>query len=102
MIRVSVLYPATGEAFDHDYYRDRHIPMLREKLGDALLAVSAQKGLGDGLGGDPPFVAAAHLDFESAESFQAAFMPVAGDVIGDLANYTTIQPTMLLSDLVVS
>jgi uncharacterized protein (TIGR02118 family) len=100
MIRVSVFYPATGEAFDHDYYGDRHMPMLREKLGDALLASSAQKGVSDGMGGDPPFVAVAHLDFESAEAFQAAFMPIAGDVIGDAANYTHIQPTMLLSEII--
>jgi uncharacterized protein (TIGR02118 family) len=100
MIRLSVLYPATeGASFDHDYYRDRHTPMLQEKLGDALRAVSVERGIGDGMGGDPPFVAASHLDFDSVEAFQAALMPVAGDIVGDLPNYTTIQPTMLLSEL---
>jgi uncharacterized protein (TIGR02118 family) len=101
MIRVSVLYPATeGKSFDHDYYRDTHLAMLREKLGDALKGISAERGIGDGMGGDPAFVAAVHLDFESAEAFQAAFMPAAGDVVADVPNYTTIQPTMLMSELV--
>ena len=28
MIRLSVLYPATeGATFDHDYYRDHHVPL---------------------------------------------------------------------------
>src|SRR5687768_7729195 len=78
MIRMSVFYPTTeGESFDHDYYVSKHLPLLREKLGDALKNVTAQKGTDNGMGGEPPFVAIAHLDFESAEEFQAAFMPVA-------------------------
>jgi uncharacterized protein (TIGR02118 family) len=101
MIRMSVFYPATeGQAFDHDYYVGSHLPMLREKLGDALKGLSAQKGTGDGLGGDPPFVAIAHLDFDSADAFQAAFMPAAGDIVADVANYTAIQPMMLMSELI--
>lgn len=101
MIRVSVLYPSSdGAAFDHDYYRDKHVPMLREKLGDALEDISVDVGVGDGMGGPAPFVAAAHLVFESAEAFQGAMMPVAGDVIGDVPNYTTIQPVMQLSEIV--
>ena len=101
MIRMSVFYPSTeGQAFDHDYYVATHLPLLREKLGDALKNVTAQKGTDNGMGGDPPFVAIAHLDFESTEEFQAAFMPVAGDIISDVANYTAIQPTMLMSELI--
>jgi hypothetical protein len=45
-------------------------------------------------------VAAAHLVFESAEAFQGAMMPVAGDVIGDAPNYTAIQPVVQLSEIV--
>jgi uncharacterized protein (TIGR02118 family) len=101
MIRVSVLYPANdGAAFDHDYYRDKHIPMLREKLGDALKDLAVEKGVGDGMGGPAPFVAAAHMTFESVEDFQGALMPVAGDVVGDVPNYTAIQPVMQLSEIV--
>lgn len=101
MIRVSVMYPATeGAAFDHDYYASKHIPMLRDKLGDALKEVAVDRGVGDGMGGPAPFVAAAHMVFESAEAFQGALMPVAGDVLGDVPNYTSIQPVMQLSEIV--
>ena len=38
MIKMSVYYPADrGSKFDHDYYRTRHMPLIRERLGDACL-----------------------------------------------------------------
>ena len=38
MIKISVMYPG-GEnvRFDMDYYVGKHMPMVREKLGAALL-----------------------------------------------------------------
>ena len=32
MIKVSVMYPNTpGGRFDHDYYRDKHMPLVKER-----------------------------------------------------------------------
>ena len=37
MIKVSMMYPNNaGARFDHDYYRDKHMPMLKEKMGMCL------------------------------------------------------------------
>ena len=101
MITVSVLYPATeGASFDHDYYLDKHIPLLQEKLGDALKGVRVEKGIGNAMGGDAPFVAAVHMQFESGDAFGAAMIPHLGEIGGDVANYTTIQPVMQMSEIV--
>ncbi len=36
MIKVSVMYPnKEGARFDHAYYRDKHMPMVKAKMGDA-------------------------------------------------------------------
>jgi uncharacterized protein (TIGR02118 family) len=36
MIKVSVMYPNTAEArFDHDYYRDKHMPLIKSRMGAA-------------------------------------------------------------------
>lgn len=103
MIKVSVLYPNTsGAKFDHDYYRDQHLPLVKTCLGDALLRYTIDRGLAGGAPGAPAsFVAMCHLYCESVESFQAAFGPKAGQILGDVPNYTDLQPTLQISEVVV-
>ena len=37
MIKVSVMYPnKPGARFDHDYYRDKHMPLVKARLDLAL------------------------------------------------------------------
>jgi uncharacterized protein (TIGR02118 family) len=101
MITVSVLYPATeGASFDHDYYRDKHIPLIEERLGDALKGVRIEKGVGNGMGGDPPFVAGVHMLFDSMDAFGSAMAPHGAELAGDMQNYTTVSPVMQVSEVV--
>lgn len=94
MIRLSVLYPSTdGATFDHDYYRDNHVPLAMRTWG--LDSAEIDKGI------DGPYVAAVHFTFESLEAMQSAMgAEGTGDVIADVANYTTIAPVMQTSEVV--
>ena len=94
MIRLSVLYPKTeGASFDHDYYRDKHVPLACKTFG--LASAEIDKGL------DGPYVAAVHFKFDSMEAVGAAMGSAGiGDVMADVANYTTIQPVMQTSETV--
>ncbi|WP_169204283.1 EthD family reductase, partial [Aromatoleum bremense] len=67
MIRVSVLYPnAAGTKFDMAYYRNKHIPMVKQLLGIACKRIDVDHGLA---GAQPElsatFAAMAHLTFDS-------------------------------------
>ena len=103
MIKVSVMYPNTaGARFDHDYYRDKHMPMLKEKMGDACKSYTIDKGLAGGAPGAPaPYIGMCHIYCDSVESFQAAFGPHAKAIMADIANYTDLQPVMQISEVVV-
>jgi uncharacterized protein (TIGR02118 family) len=94
MIRLSVLYPVTeGATFDHDYYRDKHVPLAVRTWG--LDGAEIDKGL------DGPYVAAVHFKFSSAEALQAAMAAEGtGDVLADVANYTSIAPVLQTSEIV--
>jgi uncharacterized protein (TIGR02118 family) len=101
MIKVSVFYAdREGSKFDMDYYCSRHIPMVREKLGAACKGVAVEQGVGGATPGSRPgFIAMGHLYFDSIEAFQKAFSPNADTIMGDIPNYTDIQPTIQFSEV---
>jgi uncharacterized protein (TIGR02118 family) len=101
MIKVSVFYPNNeGAKFDIGYYCNRHIPMVREKLGAACKGVAVERGVaGPTPGSRPTFIAMGHIYFDSAEAFQTAFGPHAETIMADIPNYTDIQPTLQISEV---
>jgi uncharacterized protein (TIGR02118 family) len=101
MIKVSVMYPNTeGSTFDMTYYCDKHMAMVREKLGAALKGVAVEQGLAGALpGSPPPFLALGHLLFESLEAFQAAFAAHGQTFLADVPNFTNTQPTIQISQV---
>jgi len=101
MIRVTVLYPNTpGSRFDLDYYLGKHCPMVMKLLGAACKGFTVDEALA---GVAPPGAAAfritAHFLFDSVESFQAAFGPAAGQITGDIPNYTDLQPIIQMGEV---
>ena len=104
MIKVSVLYPyVEGGRFDMDYYCNSHLPMVKDKLGEACQGIAADQGIAGGMPGSPPtYVAAGHLFFESVEAFQSAFTPHAGEILADIPNYTDAQPLVQISRVLIN
>lgn len=103
MIKISVMYPYRADArFDHDYYRDVHMPLVQARMGGACLFYTVDKGLAGGAPGQPPmFVAQSHIHSESVAAFQRAFGPHAKEIMADVGNYTDIEPVMVISEVVV-
>ena len=101
MIKVSVLYPKTeASTFDLGYYLEKHVPMVRAKLGSACKGAAVEQGLAGAAPGSPPtYAVMGHLYFDSVESFQASFGPHADVIMADIPNYTTVEPTIQLSEV---
>jgi len=96
VIRFSVFYPSTeGATFDHDYYRDQHVPLALETWGLDGSKVEIDKGI------NGPYVAAVHFTFESLEAMGASLGgPGTAAVAADVANYTTITSVTQTSEIV--
>ncbi len=103
MIKVSVMYPyKAGARFDHDYYRDKHMPLLKARMGAACKYYTVDKGLAGGTpGSTPTYVGMCHIFADSVESFNAAFGPHAKEILGDIPNYTDLQPVLQFSEVIV-
>lgn len=103
MIKVSVMYPdAPGARFNHDYYRDKHMPLVKARMGAHCRSYTVDKGLAGGAPGQPAtYVAMCHLYCDSVESFQAGFGPHAQEIMADIPNYTNLAPVVQISEVVV-
>jgi uncharacterized protein (TIGR02118 family) len=103
MIKVSVMYPNTpGVRFDHTYYRDNHLPLIKQRMAAGLKYYSIDKGLAGGAPGAPPtYVAACHLMCDSVEAYQSSFGPHAQEIQGDIRNFTDVTPVVQVSEIVV-
>ena len=103
MIKLSVMYPYhDGARFDHDYYRDQHMPMLKNRMGKYCKYYTVEKGLGGSEPGSPPtYVAMCHVYCDSLEDLQAGIAPHAAEIRADIANYTDPTPIRQISEVVV-
>jgi len=47
MVKVSVMYPNTpGARFDHAYYRDKHMPLVKKRMGDSCKSYTVERTCG--------------------------------------------------------
>jgi uncharacterized protein (TIGR02118 family) len=98
---MTVVYPAKDAAkFDWDYYTTKHFELVGQTLKDhGMVAAAAQQCAPGPDGASPPYVAVATIDFESAEKFQAAFPTAAPVLMGDIPNFTDIEPVITVGPI---
>ena len=106
MIKISIMYPNDqGSRFDLRYYVETHMPRSIELLSahPGFKGVSVEHGLGGAMPGtNATYVAMCHFQFDSIESFMAAFMPHAAELQGDMPNYTDIEPVIQFNEVLIS
>jgi uncharacterized protein (TIGR02118 family) len=103
LIKASVMYPnKPGVRFDHEYYRTKHLPLIKSRMGAALKYYTIDKGLADGEGKPlGPYVAMCHLLCDSVEEYQSSFGPHAQEIRKDIANFTDATSIHQISEVVV-
>ncbi len=93
MISVHILYPKTDDStFDMDYYTSTHMPMLADALGDACTGWGASSTGGK-------WAAIGWANVSSKDAFDAAMAEHGAKIMGDVANYTNVQPEMLIGEV---
>ncbi len=94
---VTVMYPnREGMRFDFDYYMSQHIPMVARLL-DATIEVT--KGTETPSGTPASFLYAARIRIRSLDEYQAAIAQHGAQIIGDIPNYTDVQPTVQIDEI---
>ena len=101
MIKVTVLYPnEESTSFDFDYYTGSHVPMVIGLLTPmGLVKGEVEKGVSAADPNEPaPFVCVANFHFNTVDEVHEAFKTHGREIMGDIKNYTQIQPTLQISE----
>lgn len=97
MIRVVVSYPShPGSRFDLDYYLNRHIPLVIEKLRPhGLTNAEVEQGVEGGVPGAPAkYQIQAYLNFTTLGEMQSAMGAEREGLMADVPNFTDVHPEL--------
>lgn len=96
MVAVTVLYPQTESShFDYEYYAAKHLPLVKARWGSmGLEEAEFLRGSAAMDGAAPAFALIATLVFSSQQAMNAALAAHGAEILGDIPNYTDVQPLM--------
>jgi len=101
MFKVAILYPnGEDKTFDIDYYEKKHMPMVAGFLGKNLKFYEIDKGIAGRTPNDKvPFVAIGYFYIYDVAEYNKAIAQNRDAIIGDIKNYTNIQPVVQFSEI---
>jgi len=104
MYCLTVSYPKGEDTtFDHDYYRDTHIPLCQRLFGEhGLRGTVIRTAEGKGPGTADLNHCSIDLLFDNAEGLQAALAAGGQEVTADIANYTNARARMSFGEISVA
>lgn len=104
MFKVSVMYPnQAGARFDIDYYRTRHMQLVRTHMQPhGLVRTEVLKGLSGTAGQPAPFICIGNLYFETAEGYEKGIAASAGALRADIPNFTDVSPVRQISEILTT
>lgn len=95
--RVTVVYPSKeGWKFDFDYYMRKHVPFVSKLVGKSI---EVRRGLASPNGSTAPYVCVASIPIDSIAEFQGLMAKHGAEIMGDVPNYTNIQPVLQFDEI---
>ncbi len=94
MIRAIAFYTnRAGARFDFDYYKQKHFPMVMDRLTPfGALRFEVERGLAMSDGTAVEFIATGTIWFNDMDGLQRGLAAHGAEILGDAANYTDLTP----------
>ena len=101
MYKASVMYPNDeGAHFDFDYYRTKHMDLVKNLLKPfGLIKTDVDKGLSGGSDLPAPYICIGNLYFESEGDYDRGTAEVGPMLREDIPNFTDITPIRQISEI---
>jgi uncharacterized protein (TIGR02118 family) len=98
---ITVLYPNRPDVkFDFDYYRSKHIPLIKRLYGKGIAKIELRRGVSTQDGSPVPYIAVVNIWIGSQQAFDDATAKHAQELIADVPNFTNARPTIQTDEIV--
>ena len=102
MIRVTFAYPrVAGRDFDHDYFVDRHMPLVVDRLGSVALRLEIERGIDGASWPDASHEIVCAFVCDTQAEFEAAFFPHVEELQDDMDRCGVGEPVIQISQILV-
>ncbi len=102
MISVLVLYPnKPGSRFDMDYYVNRHLKLVRDRLepaGMRSMTIITEAALDPATAAPQAYQLIADLRFDDMETTRKALTAHGPETQADIPNFTDIAPVIVIGE----
>jgi uncharacterized protein (TIGR02118 family) len=101
---ITVLYPAKdNDAFDFEFYLRRHVPLIRDILGDSLDRIEVRKGASSQDGaGSPTYTCVISIWIKDWPAYERAIAARASELIAEVPLFTKVMPVMQIDEVIHS
>ncbi|MDA8050888.1 MAG: EthD family reductase [Rhodospirillales bacterium] len=97
---ISVLYPMQdNEDFDFEFYKRRHVPLIRDILGRSLHKIEVRKGHSSHGGGAPTYVAVISIWIADWEAYEQAMAARTQELLDEVPLFTKVMPIMQIDEV---
>jgi uncharacterized protein (TIGR02118 family) len=104
MFKVSVMYPnKEGVRFDIDYYRTKHMDLVRKHMQPyGLIRTEVLRGISGNAGQPAPYVCIGNLYFKTADGYEKGIAASAGALRADIPSFTDATPVRQISEILTA
>ena len=90
---ITVFYPSKdNEAFDHEFYRRRHAPLIENILGKSLHKLEVRRGQPGPDGAPPAYIAVISIWIADWAAYEKAMAIRAKELIDEVPLFTKVMP----------
>ena len=97
---ITILYPAKdNDGFDHEFYRTRHAPLIKDILGPALHKLEVRKGAHGPDGGPPTWIAVISIWIADWDAYEKAMAVRTQELLDEVPLFTKQMPVIQFDDV---
>jgi len=99
---ITVLYPAKDNvAFDFDFYVRRHVPLIKDILGNSLHRVEVRRGATANDGSSAPtYTCVISIWIADWPAYEKAIAARASELIAEVPLFTKVMPVMQIDEVI--